>query len=70
VEDALEYQATWGAFALQTKVHCIASLEQYNDSGYLRAFFLQDLGESADAAKRKQSVSYDNLGTTKNKTKL
>ncbi|KAI9461067.1 ClpP/crotonase [Russula earlei] len=39
-EDALDYQATWGAFALQTK----------------------DLSESAAAAKRKQKISYDNLG--------
>ncbi|KAF8502688.1 ClpP/crotonase [Russula emetica] len=48
VEDALEYQATWGAFALQSK----------------------DLSESAAAVKRKQKISYDNLGTAKNKTKL
>ena len=36
VEDALEYQATWGAFALQSKVHrVLSSLEQYD---HLRAF--------------------------------
>jgi hypothetical protein len=70
VEDALEYQATWAAFALQSKVHrVLSSLEQYS-SDYLRAFFLQDLSESAAAAKRKQKISYDNLGTAKNKTKL
>ncbi|KAH9970671.1 ClpP/crotonase [Russula compacta] len=50
VEDALEYQATWGAFALQSK----------------------DLSESAAAARRKQKISYDNLGESKrnNKAKL
>ncbi|KAF8266382.1 ClpP/crotonase [Lactarius quietus] len=52
-EDALEYQATWASFALQSK----------------------DLSESADAVKRKQSVTYDDLGASKtplkhNKAKL
>ena len=32
VEEALEYQATWAAFALQSKVNLGVSLrEQYND---------------------------------------
>ncbi|KAF8472261.1 ClpP/crotonase [Russula ochroleuca] len=49
VEEALEYQATWAAFALQSK----------------------DLRESAAAAKRKQKISYDNLGeSARNKAKL
>jgi len=49
VEDALEYQATWAAFALQSK----------------------DLSESAAAVKRKQKISYDNLGeSARNKAKL
>jgi len=39
-EDALEYQATWASFALQSK----------------------DLFESADAVKRKQTITYDDLG--------
>jgi len=43
VDDALEYQATWAAFALQSKVRWIlSSLEQYR-SEYLRAFFCRTL---------------------------
>ncbi|KAI0246869.1 ClpP/crotonase [Lactifluus subvellereus] len=40
MEEALEYQATWAAFALQSK----------------------DLSESVAATKRKQKITYDNLG--------
>jgi hypothetical protein len=73
VEDALEYQATWAAFALQSKV-----LTDHMGSLSLRKpvlidtrIFLQDLSESAAAVKRKQKVSYDNLGeSARNKAKL
>jgi hypothetical protein len=73
VEDALEYQATWAAFALQSKV-----LSDYMGPFSLREpllidtrISLQDLSESAAAVKRKQKILYDNLGeSTRNKAKL
>jgi hypothetical protein len=57
MEEALEYQATWGAFALQTKVfdHPLALGTQA-----LR-HLLQDLRESVKAIKNKQKIKYDNL---------
>lgn len=70
VEDALAYQATWAAFALQSKVLTtfpLSSHEWYS----LTSAFLQDLSESAAAVRRKQKITYDNLGElAKNKTKL
>ena len=54
---------------LLSRVRYIVHSHRSLDSDYLR-LFLQDLSESAAAAKRKQKILYDNLGTTKNKAKL
>jgi hypothetical protein len=43
VEDALEYQATWAAFALQSKVHWVLSSSEQYGGDYLRAFFCRIL---------------------------
>jgi hypothetical protein len=74
VEDALEYQATWAAFALQSKVRPILSVlpSPLREPLLINVrVFLQDLSESAAAVKRKQKISYDNLReSARNKAKL
>ena len=71
MEEALEYQATWAAFALQSKVWLGASWHEQCNTVVIDARFLQDLRESAAAAKSKQKILYDNLGeSATNKAKL
>ena len=71
VEEALEYQATWAAFALQSKVRSGDSSHGRCSMVVIDARFLQDLRESAAAAKSKQRILYDNLGeSARNKAKL
>ena len=71
VEEALEYQATWAAFALQSKVRLDVSSHERRSTVVIDARFLQDLRESAAAAKSKQKILYDNLGeSARNKAKL
>ena len=62
MEEALEYQATWAAFALQSKVPITTTLLLHVSARLIDARVLQDLSESAAATKRKQKITYDNLG--------